>query len=312
MIFNEASAQKDTSVYYLKNTGKVVSTKDSADFFLVILPPDTSVDKNLFIVKEFYRNGKIRLMGNSTTNNLSLKFQGPQITYFPNGHKMRVKNFENGEPLGDETEYYPNGKFYNKKSYTKTVTEETQLLLKDCSDSTGKVLAQNGNGTWIKFFNENFNKAYIEGQITNGLEEGSWHGWLNDGLSCIYTYKKGKIVSSNSDNPGDENTAGFYTTPVYPGGIETFMKFIMTNIKYPPIARRNGTQGRVIVSFVVERDGTLGDVKVARGIGDGCDEEAVRVVKLSPLWKPGYTGSEPVRVAYSVPISFNLTNKNNN
>ncbi len=75
--FNAAFAQKDTAVYYLKNSGKVVSTKDSADFFLVILPPDTSVDKKLFIVKEYYSNGKIGLIGNSITNSLEdLKVPG--------------------------------------------------------------------------------------------------------------------------------------------------------------------------------------------------------------------------------------------
>ena len=63
VMINAASAQKDTSLYYLTNSGKVVSTKDSADFFLLILPPDTSVDKNLFVVKEYYSNGKIRVIG---------------------------------------------------------------------------------------------------------------------------------------------------------------------------------------------------------------------------------------------------------
>src|SRR5579862_2218398 len=82
-VFNAAFAQKrDTSVYYLQSSGKIVSTRDSADFFLVILPPDTNVDKSLFIVKEFYKNGKIAMIGNSKTNTLTnLKLQGTQITF---------------------------------------------------------------------------------------------------------------------------------------------------------------------------------------------------------------------------------------
>jgi len=94
--------------------------------------------------------------------------------------------------------------------------------------------------------------------------------------------------------------------PEFPGGLEAFSKYLSKNIRYPAVARENGTQGRVILSFVCERDGSLTDIKVARGIGDGCDEEAVRVIKNSPKWKPGIQNGRPVRVAYSVPISFTL------
>jgi protein TonB len=95
--------------------------------------------------------------------------------------------------------------------------------------------------------------------------------------------------------------------PNFPGGMEAFGRYLSKNIKYPAIARENNTQGRVIISFVCERDGSLTDIKVARGIGDGCDEEAVRVIKNSPKWKPGIQNGRPVRVAYSVPIAFTLS-----
>ena len=78
-------------------------------------------------------------------------------------------------------------------------------------------------------------------------------------------------------------------------------------IRYPAVARENNVQGRVILTFVVERDGSLTDIKVSRGIGDGCDEEAVRVLKASPHWKPGIQNGRPVRVQYSVPIVFALS-----
>jgi protein TonB len=95
--------------------------------------------------------------------------------------------------------------------------------------------------------------------------------------------------------------------PSFPGGIEAFYKFLSKNVVYPKAARDNNTQGKVIVSFIVEMDGKLTDVKVTRGIGDGCDEEAVRVLKLSSPWKPGTQNGHTVRVAYSVPINFALS-----
>lgn len=95
--------------------------------------------------------------------------------------------------------------------------------------------------------------------------------------------------------------------PVFPGGMEAFIRYLSKNIRYPAVARENGTQGKVIVSFVCERDGSLTDIHVTRGIGDGCDEEAARVIKASPKWSPGIQNGRPVRVAYSVPISFALS-----
>lgn len=73
--------------------------------------------------------------------------------------------------------------------------------------------------------------------------------------------------------------------------------------------KENGTQGRVIVSFIVNVDGTLDEIKVSRGIGDGCDEEAIRAVKGMPKWTPATMAGKPVRIACSLPINFGLTEK---
>jgi TonB family protein len=94
--------------------------------------------------------------------------------------------------------------------------------------------------------------------------------------------------------------------PEFPGGVTAFGQYLGRNIRYPALARENKTQGRVIVTFIVEKDGSLTDVHVARGIGDGADEEAVRVINLSPKWKPGIQNGKPVRVSYSVPIAFTI------
>jgi|SRR5665213_2118235 len=95
--------------------------------------------------------------------------------------------------------------------------------------------------------------------------------------------------------------------PEFPTGLDNFYRLLMMNIRYPARAREHHTQGRVIVTMIIEKDGSLSQVKVVRGIGDGCDEESVRVIKLSPPWKPGMQNGRPVRVAYSIPISFRLT-----
>ncbi|HVV55611.1 MAG TPA: TonB family protein [Mucilaginibacter sp.] len=94
--------------------------------------------------------------------------------------------------------------------------------------------------------------------------------------------------------------------PEFAGGIEKFYAYLQKNMHYPAIARENNVQGKVYVTFVVEKDGSLTDIKVLRGIGSGCDEEAVRVLKNSPKWTPGIQNGRSVRVQYTMPISFIL------
>lgn len=94
--------------------------------------------------------------------------------------------------------------------------------------------------------------------------------------------------------------------PEFPGGDQAMMDFVAKNVQYPQEARDKEISGRVLVSFIVEKDGSIGDVKVVKGIGGGCDEEAVRVVKAMPKWKPGKDKGKPVRVSYMMPFTFKL------
>lgn len=94
--------------------------------------------------------------------------------------------------------------------------------------------------------------------------------------------------------------------PYFPGGTEELMKFLKNTIQYPQMAMETGIQGTVIVQFVVNKDGKISNVKILRGIGGGCDEEAVRVVKSMPGWKPGKQNGVAVPVFFQLPIKFTL------
>lgn len=94
--------------------------------------------------------------------------------------------------------------------------------------------------------------------------------------------------------------------PEFQGGEEKLFEYLSKNIKYPSMARENGITGTVYVTFVVEGDGKITDVKKLRGIGGGCDEEAIRVVKSMPSWKPGKQNGKSVRVQFNLPIKFTL------
>jgi len=96
--------------------------------------------------------------------------------------------------------------------------------------------------------------------------------------------------------------------PEFTGGAKAWSKYMERNLRYPSRAQDEGAVGKVFVSFVVEKDGSITDVSVIKGIGFGCDEEAIKVIKKSPLWKPGKNKGVPVRVRYNMAINFQISN----
>lgn len=96
--------------------------------------------------------------------------------------------------------------------------------------------------------------------------------------------------------------------PTYPGGMDKFYKYLAKSIRYPALAQENNIQGKVFLSFIIEKNGSLTDIKVERNLGYGTDEEAIRVLMSSPRWLPGIQNGKAVRVKYNIPISFAMAN----
>ncbi len=113
------------------------------------------------------------------------------------------------------------------------------------------------------------------------------------------------------DEPVEEEVAEEIFTivedqPAPKGGMAAFYEYVGKKLKYPAQARRMGIEGKVFVEFVVDKDGTITDVKAIKGIGAGCDEEAIRVIQASPKWNPGKQRGRPVKVRMILPITFKL------
>ncbi len=112
-----------------------------------------------------------------------------------------------------------------------------------------------------------------------------------------------------TDEPEDPDKVIFtpvQNPPEYPGGYPALLKFLERNLNYPEMAKEAGIQGKVYVSFIVWKDGSVSDIKIIRGIGGGCDEEVLRVLKLMPKWKPGEQNGKKVNVAFRMPVVFRL------
>ena len=124
---------------------------------------------------------------------------------------------------------------------------------------------------------------------------------------------KKELVSAvvKAKEPADESAEGAFNVveqmPEFPGGSIELMKFLSENIKYPEAASKAGTQGRVVAQFIVEADGSITNVKVLKNVSDEIDAEAVRVIKAMPKWKPGMQKGQPVRVKYTIPVTFRLS-----
>ena len=119
-----------------------------------------------------------------------------------------------------------------------------------------------------------------------------------------------EIISMSAPVEEEEVSNEIFTVvenmPSFPGGDKALMQYVGKNMKYPVIAQENGIQGRVIVSFVIERDGKVADAVVVRGVDPSLDKEALRVVNSMPAWTPGKQRGKPVRVKYTLPVTFRL------
>ena len=114
------------------------------------------------------------------------------------------------------------------------------------------------------------------------------------------------VTAQNKKTSNDKVFEKVEDMPEFPGGEKAMMDFVAKNVQYPKEAMEKEISGRVLVGFIVEKDGSISETEIAKGIGGGCDEEAVRVVKAMPKWKPGIQKGKPVRVHFTMPFTFKL------
>lgn len=295
---NLSAGPRDTLMYYLKNTGDVVADRAGADYTMLVMPADAA-NNNLFPVIQYYANGKRKLVAASATQSLDLVLEGTYVSYYPNGLRKCVMAYHEGKPLGDITEYYPNGKLYAVAVFGK----RDNLTLVACRDSTGKVLAENGNGHWLKF-DDNFTRLAEEGQIVNGKENGVWYKVIGN-EKYPFTYAKGQIITDVDYTKTGPVLNMTDVMPAFAGGKDAFNAFLKRTIVYPKYAKDNNLTGSALVTFTVEKDGALTDLRITKSTFSGLlDAEALRVISLSPQWVSGSVHGVPARVRNTVTVNF--------
>lgn len=299
------SAQKKKNIYFIGKKGEIVQSRDSADFIRVIQEPDSgSVN---YVLGEFYTSGVKKRLG-TVSKFPVLVLEGAVTEFYSNGKRKNVEHYANNKLIGEGYYYYENGNFMEHRSYLDKPIENTFYKTMQYADSTGKfLLDENGTGKVDNIAlgsEEIFSRSYL-----NGLKNGEWIEYIEEEkITRKEVYENGKFVKGKRITDEGEiiEYNKYEELPSFTGGLEGFGKFLSRNLRYPTNAKQNNIQGRVFLQFVIEADGSLTEEKVVRGIGGGCDQEALRVIRLSPKWNPGIHRGKAVRVSYTVPIVFQI------
>ena len=314
-LTSKISAQQKQHTYFLKNDGREVELKDSADYIRVIETPDSG--ERYFSVKEFYQDGSKKLVGKASSFKPLVVYEDTIVNYYKNGMKESAINYQKNVSLGMAYYFFENGKLkkqveflemkiVQKKDGGSRYEYNTKLIYQ--VDSLGKVLVKDGNGHLIDTLKFEKDQFIEEGDYKNGFKDGVWKGYYASGRSSYEErYHDEKLISGVNTVDGKAYEYSILEIPpVYKGGIDSFYRYLGRSIRYPRAAYKNGISGSVHVSFIVEKDGKVSNASIMKSVFGAIDQEALRVVSASPNWIPGMRRGVPVRVKYNIPISFTL------
>lgn len=305
---------QEQNVFFLKDNGLLVASKDSADFIRVV--SETEKGSDLYNVVDYYLNGKRKALGQSTSP-LGAFFQGAKLSFFESGRRKATENYKDGLLSGESDEYFPNGKLYLHKKHIITETsrsgskwplKKSEFIITDSYDSTGVQQITAGNGI-LKVYNNSFTTVAEEGPVKNGKRDGEWAGTDEVNKATFKeTYSNGELIAGSATFNGINSTYAKQrsTNPEFRDGEMGLGRFLGRTIRYPQDARESNITGRVILKFVIDRDGTIKDITVVQHVSSSLDAEAIKVIQSSPKWIPGTRYGQPVSQEYQLPINFNI------
>ena len=295
-LFSQNSSDK---IIYRDSIGKDASKEDYA-FYTII--KDYYTEKDLYQIKNYYKSGVLKMEGNSKTKDGNSR-EGEYIHYYENGKKKRVENYIKSRLNGSISEWYESGNPLLKGEYIESKKGfSSEMKIYDFWDVNNKHKVINGNGT----YEENGEPFSSKGNLKNGFKDGEWKV-INKNTRHQYVdiYKEGTFISGKStDNKGIETQYNVLESrPLPKKGIQDFYNFIGTNFSKTKEAIANKVSGRLIIQFVIEKDGKITEPKILKSLGYGLDEEAMRVITNYENWIPGQQRGIPVRVNYSIPLT---------
>jgi antitoxin component YwqK of YwqJK toxin-antitoxin module len=294
-----AQNSEDKTVY-LDSLWKETTMGDHKYYRII---KEYNTDKDNYQVTDYFKSGKVQMEGTFSDKDAKLKM-GAFTYYYENGNKQSAVNYGKPGYIGKYAYWYENGNKQLEGEYLETKTGiSSELKIDQYWNPEAKQIVIDGNG----YFEESDNFFYAKGNIKNGLRDGTWVG-NNKKAPFSYTekYENGKLISGlsiDSDNVEHHYTE-LETKPIPKRGIEHFYQYIGKNFNVTRESEKNNIYGKLISTFIVEKDGTIVDIKIIKSLGFGLDEELIRVLSECPAWTPGEQRGIKVRVLYSIPITI--------
>jgi antitoxin component YwqK of YwqJK toxin-antitoxin module len=291
---------------------KQVSTIDSADYIRELLPPDSGSTLNN--IREFYKNGHLKFIGKFDLKKTidyrsqNILLSGYCVAYYPNGKKRIISNFVDGKKDGLEYLYRPDSKIYcTKKNVIRPSPYFSKVLYWDCYDAEGNMTCKEGNGYWTTYDEKDFKTIILQGEVKNGFREGEWKGIAthSKGIRYTYLYRKGDLISAfGYDSTGTAYPFHYIKTAAnYERGIINFVESVtnqMRSLRGPDGTKMN--LDTVHLSVIVEKNGTLSDVKTLGNMPLYFMDALRTAIKKTKQWEPSrYFG-----VPYRTNIIFSL------
>ncbi len=210
------------------------------------------------------------------------------------------------------TKFYPSGKINSKWSYTSlsdSIIDKYEMWYENENYKRIFILNPILNHKKVKKILSKSDNPYCFKHLTKYYNGELKTYWDNGQLKRHDVFTNGKQITSVTwDHDGSEvEYYDYFIPPEYPDGLQKLFKFIANTLKYPELAKQYNVQGRVLVSFVVEKDGSVSNIKIAKNAAKILDDEAIRIIKLLPNWKPGMTDGEKIKMTYKLPITFRIT-----
>lgn len=299
-------AQETNNKVFHLDSLHYITTKTKYYYTRVV--EDYNSKKNLYVVNEFYYpSGKISMSGTSKDKD-NLKLDGLRTDYYENGNKKQESYYSDNKLSGKQISWYENNQVKSEKVMTwdaKKKETETNVLQFWTPEGTQTVIDGNGQ---MESTEEDY---YEKGTILNGRKDGIWEGTnIKENYNYKEIYKRGSFISGiSTDTDGNKFPyKSLFEKPEAKNGMMSFYQFIGKNYKTPNI---QGLNGKVFVTFVVDKDGSLNNFKILRDVGYGTGEEAIRVLQKAEKWIPGKTKGIPTKVLFSLPISIQTSNSTN-
>lgn len=260
-----------------------------------------TIVSDLYKVLEYDNSGNLLLVGNYSDKNYFIK-SGEFTEYYKYSRVKSTKNYQNSRASGNYDEWYENGQKKLEAEYIYGgLLSEDEYIIYQYWDEENKQLVIDGNGFLKGNPKDHF---FEEGNIKNGVKDGTWTGRVKEKYSFTEIYDNGRFFSGIRINANGEKIeySKVESKPEFKGGMSEFYKFFLKNFEYTNAAFKNSANGKIMVRFVIDVTGKMVDIKILKGVGYGLDEEALRVLKKAGDWIPATQRGENISVDYNLPI----------